>query len=323
MILNSSKLLFYNTMVIGVAMCICSNNWIMLWAGLEISLMSFLPIMMSKNLLSSECMMKYFIIQSLSSAMFMMGVVFLMLKLSTSLYILMLSLMIKIGVSPFHNWVLSVIEGMTFVSIFILLGFIKISPLIIMSYINEMIFIPIVISLVVGATLGINQNSIRKMLGYSSIFNLGFICSCLSDISIWFMYMMIYMFVLMCVLIMFEKIKVKYMNQVVMNDFDIKSKISFWIMMASFGGIPPMMGFMGKLMVFEKMINTNHMFIAVIMLVSSLIVIFYYTRVSFISIMMMTVMVKWNIFSMTGLSLMMVFINLMMMVLLVFIKIMF
>nr|ATC73046.1 NADH dehydrogenase subunit 2 [Cuerna sp. EMHAU-2015-Zz052311] len=320
MILNSTKLVYYTTMIIGVMVCICSNNWMMMWAGLEISLMSFLPIMSTKNSYNSESMMKYFIIQGTSSSLLILGIMFMLMMIELSNYIIIISIMLKIGMAPFHNWVLSVVEGLNYECIFILLTLMKISPLMIISYMNLMLWIPIIISLVVGAALGVNQNSMRKILGYSSIYNLGFTCSCISEVSLWLIYMMIYSFMLICIIFYINKLNVYYFNQIMLNEFDLKMKISFWLMMLSFGGIPPMLGFLSKLMLFEFMIILNQMIILMFMIVSSLVVMFYYIRSTYTSIMMSSILMKWNLFSINYSMIVISSMNLMIMSLMIFIK---
>nr|UBS91930.1 NADH dehydrogenase subunit 2 [Anagonalia melichari] len=319
MIMNSTKMLFYTTMIIGVMVCISSNNWMMIWSGLEMSLMSFLPIMIGTNLLSSESMMKYFIIQSLSSSLLMAGLIFIMMNKEMN-FIIMISLMLKIGMSPFHNWVLSVIEGLDLKSIFFLLTLMKISPMMIMSYMKEMIWISVFISLIVGAIFGINQNSMRKILGYSSIFNIGFVCSCINEMSMWVTYMIIYSFMLLSLIFMIFKLNIYYLNQIMINEFDFKIKISFWLIMMSFGGVPPFLGFMNKLMVFEYMIMNNQYFLLIIMIISSLIVMFYYIRMTYLSIMMSSISLKWNIFSLNYSMLFFMVMNMMIFSLLIFLK---
>nr|YP_010363421.1 NADH dehydrogenase subunit 2 [Atkinsoniella yunnanana]UNZ12522.1 NADH dehydrogenase subunit 2 [Atkinsoniella yunnanana] len=320
MIMNSTKLLFNTTMIIGIMVCICSNNWMMMWSGLEISLISFLPLMISSNSLSSESMMKYFIIQSMSSSILMFGLLFLMMMIKPSIFIMSISLLLKIGMAPFHNWVLSIVDGINYESIFILLTFMKISPLMILSYINVVMWIPVMMSLVVGATLGINQNSMRKILAYSSIYNLGFTCSCINEMSLWLMYMLIYMFMLVCIIMMIMKMNIYYMNQIMINEFDLKTKICFWLMMMSFGGVPPMLGFLSKLMLFEFMIINSQMMILTIMLVTSLIVMFYYIRCTYMSIMISSILMKWNLLSLTYSTIILTLINILILSMMIFIK---
>nr|YP_010363551.1 NADH dehydrogenase subunit 2 [Atkinsoniella wui]UNZ12652.1 NADH dehydrogenase subunit 2 [Atkinsoniella wui] len=320
MIMNSTKLLFHTTMIIGVMVCICSNNWMMMWSGLEISLISFLPLMISSNSLSSESMMKYFIIQGMSSSILMFGIMFMMMMVKFSIFILSISLMLKIGMAPFHNWVLSVVEGINYKSIFILLSLMKISPLMILSYINITMWIAVILSLVVGATLGINQNSMRKILAYSSIYNLGFTCSCMNEMSLWLLYMMIYSFMLICIILLIKKMNIYYLNQIMINEFNLSNKICFWLMMMSFGGVPPMLGFMSKLMLFEFMILNNQMFVLMIMLLSSLIVMFYYIRCTYMCIMISSILMKWNLLTLNNSMILLTLINIMILSLMIFIK---
>nr|YP_010363538.1 NADH dehydrogenase subunit 2 [Atkinsoniella warpa]UNZ12639.1 NADH dehydrogenase subunit 2 [Atkinsoniella warpa] len=320
MIMNSTKLLFNTTMIIGVMVCICSNNWMMMWSGLEISLISFLPLMISSNSLSSESMMKYFIIQSMSSSILMFGLLFMMMMISFSIFIMAISLLLKIGMAPFHNWVLSVVEGMSYQSIFILLTLMKISPLMILSYINMIMWIPVMLSLILGAILGINQNSMRKILAYSSIYNLGFTCSCINEMSMWVMYMTIYMLMLVSIIFMITKMNIYYLNQMMINEFSLKTKICFWLMMMSFGGVPPMLGFLSKLMLFEFMIINNQMFILMIMLISSLIVMFYYIRCTYMCIMISSILMKWNLLSLNYSMIILTLINILIFSLMIFIK---
>nr|YP_010467031.1 NADH dehydrogenase subunit 2 [Atkinsoniella zizhongi]UVF28950.1 NADH dehydrogenase subunit 2 [Atkinsoniella zizhongi] len=320
MIFNSTKMLYYTTMIIGVMICVSSNNWMMMWSGLEISLMSFLGIMPSKNSLSSESMMKYFIIQGTSSAILIMGIMFMLMEIELSSYIMVVSIMLKIGMAPFHNWVLSVIDGLSYECVFVLLTMIKVPPLMILSYMNMTIWVTIIISLVVGATMGINQNSMRKMLGYSSIYNLGYLCACISEVSIWVIYMLIYSFMLIGIITYIKQMNVFYFNQVMINEFDLKLKISFWLMMLSFGGVPPMLGFINKLMLLELMVLNNQFLILLVMIISSLIVMFYYTRSAYMSIMMSSISMKWNFFSMNRSMLMILMLNITFLSLMIFSK---
>nr|YP_010727934.1 NADH dehydrogenase subunit 2 [Bothrogonia tibetana]WDZ68115.1 NADH dehydrogenase subunit 2 [Bothrogonia tibetana] len=297
MVMNSTLFLFMNTMVFGVLVSISTNNFIMLWSGLELSLMSFIPMMSNKNLLSSESMMKYFIVQSMSSSIMISGLVLLGINTMQSEYLIVTSILIKIGMAPFHNWMLTVIEGMSYQMILIMLTMMKVPPLMVISYMNITLYLPIIISLIVGAIWGINQNSVRKMLGYSSIYNMAYMCSCIKMISIWSVFMINYTIVITSVLLMFMKLNIYYFNQLMVNSFKKSMNISIWLLMLSLGGMPPMMGFLGKLMVLEYLISINQFMLTALMVVSSLPVMFYYMRCSFMSMTMSSISMKWMTFS--------------------------
>nr|YP_010727947.1 NADH dehydrogenase subunit 2 [Bothrogonia tortilla]WDZ68128.1 NADH dehydrogenase subunit 2 [Bothrogonia tortilla] len=320
MVMNSTLFLFMNTMVLGMLVSISTNNFIMLWSGLELSLMSFIPMMSSKNLLSSESMMKYFIVQSMSSSIMISGLVLMGINTMQSEYLIVTSILMKIGMAPFHNWMLTVIEGMSYQMILIMLTMMKVPPLMVMSYMNVTLNLPIIISLIVGAIWGINQNSVRKMLGYSSIYNMAYMCSCIKMISIWSMFMINYSIVIISILLMFMKLNIYYFNQIMINSFNKSMNISIWMLMLSLGGIPPMMGFLGKLMVLEYLISINQFALTALMVVSSLPVMFYYMRCSFMSMTMSSISMKWLTFSSSKILTNLLVINILMTITLISVK---
>nr|YP_009907543.1 NADH dehydrogenase subunit 2 [Bothrogonia yunana]QLI54100.1 NADH dehydrogenase subunit 2 [Bothrogonia yunana] len=294
MMMNSTLFLFFNTMVLGVMVSISTNNFIMIWSGLELSLMSFIPLMSNSNLLSSESMMKYFIVQSMSSSIMISGLVLMGINTMQSEYMIVSSVMMKIGMAPFHNWMLTVIEGITYEMMLIMFTMMKVPPLMMISYMNVTLYLPIMISLIVGAIWGINQNSLRKMLGYSSIYNMAYMCSCIKMVSVWSMFMINYAIVVTSVIMVFLKMNVFYFNQMMVNSFKKSMNISIWLLMLSLGGVPPMMGFLGKLMVLEYLISINQFLLTAMMIISSLPVMFYYMRCSFMSMTMSSISMKWT-----------------------------
>nr|YP_010727921.1 NADH dehydrogenase subunit 2 [Bothrogonia lata]WDZ68102.1 NADH dehydrogenase subunit 2 [Bothrogonia lata] len=320
MVMNSTLFLFMNTMVLGMLVSISTNNFIMLWSGLELSLMSFIPMMSSKNLLSSESMMKYFIVQSMSSSIMISGLVLMGINTMQSEYLIVTSILMKIGMAPFHNWMLTVIEGMSYQMILVMLTMMKVPPLMVISYMNVTLNLPIIISLIVGAIWGINQNSVRKMLGYSSIYNMAYMCSCIKMISIWSMFMINYSIVITSVLLMFMKLNIYYFNQIMINSFNKSMNISIWMLMLSLGGIPPMMGFLGKLMVLEYLISINQFALTALMVISSLPVMFYYMRCSFMSMTMSSISMKWLTLSPSKILNNLLVINILMTIMLISVK---
>uniref|UniRef100_UPI00315D699E NADH dehydrogenase subunit 2 n=1 Tax=Centrotypus assamensis TaxID=3038120 RepID=UPI00315D699E len=289
---KNSMIMFMFCMVMGVTMSISSNNWFSVWVGLEMSLMSFLPMMSNKSKLNSESCIKYFIMQSLSSSIMMMGVI--MMSNETSYEpILMLAMMIKLGVSPFHTWMISIIEGLNFYSTFMLLTLMKMIPFQILMYTNQNLTLFIVMSLLAGSVSGLNQNSIKKMLSYSSIFNMAFIISCISNYTIWMYFFWLYSMSLLLLTMMMTNMNLNFINQFMFNTYSNLVKIMTWLTLLSMGGFPPLMGFFGKLMVIKMMYTKNNIAIMMLMIIMSLITMFFYMRMIFISVMMSNCMPKW------------------------------
>jgi len=66
---NSTKILLLTTLLGRVLVSVSSNSWLGAWIGLEINLISFIPLTFNaKNMYSTEASLKYFIEQVLASA---------------------------------------------------------------------------------------------------------------------------------------------------------------------------------------------------------------------------------------------------------------
>jgi NADH-ubiquinone oxidoreductase chain 2 len=53
----------------GILISISANSWLGAWIGLEINLISFIPLISSQeNIFTTEASLKYFIIQALASS---------------------------------------------------------------------------------------------------------------------------------------------------------------------------------------------------------------------------------------------------------------
>lgn len=98
---NSSYILFICFILIGINISISSNNWLGCWMGIEINLISFLPIIIDKKrIFRSESIIKYFIIQRMGSGILFVSIILIMfLNIN---FVILISLIIKIGCPPFH-----------------------------------------------------------------------------------------------------------------------------------------------------------------------------------------------------------------------------
>nr|QDO72164.1 NADH dehydrogenase subunit 2 [Gargara sp. 16071360] len=290
--LMNLEILFNFCMVMGVTIAISSNNWVTIWLGIELSMMSFIPIMSKKFKLNSESCIKYFIIQSLSSSIMMMGVI-MMSMLTLNTMVLLMSILLKLGVTPFHTWVVSIIEGMGYYPILLMLTLMKLAPINMLMYINENVNLFIIMGLMIGSISGLNQNSIKKILVYSSIFNMSLILSCTESLEIWSTYFSMYSISLMLTNYLIMKLNLNFINQMIINNFNISIKICCWFTLLSMGGFPPFMGFFGKLLVIKFMLAKNEFLNTAIMMMTSLMVMFFYTRMVIMSTIMFFNIPKW------------------------------
>nr|QFK69035.1 NADH dehydrogenase subunit 2 [Phymatostetha semele] len=299
MMLNSTKMLFMMFMFMSTLISVSSNNWLTGWMGLEINLMAFIPILYSKmNYYSSESSMKYFIIQSSSSMILLLGIILSSLKININMssVIMTCGLLTKLGVAPFHMWVPSIMEGINWMNCLILSTWQKIAPLTLISYSvnNSMLITPAMLSMLIGSVGGLNQSSIKKLMAYSSINNIGWILiSMMMSMLAWVNYFMIYSLMIFMFMCMLNKENMNYINQCFMSTFKSMNKVLFLIMLLSMGGMPPMLGFMPKWMIIQLTVMFNMYIVVTMMVVSSLIVLFYYIQMSFSMLMINSQKLKW------------------------------
>nr|QHR79668.1 NADH dehydrogenase subunit 2 [Cosmoscarta dorsimacula] len=288
--MNSTKMMFLMFMLMSTMLSLSSNNWFGGWMGLEINLMSFIPLMSNKfNYYSSESMMKYFIIQSTGSMIMLMGIIMMSLKINNQLdTLIMCGLMTKLGIAPFHMWIPSVVDGLSWLNCMLMFSWQKVGTLMLLSYsINfSIMLLPIIFSLFIGSVGGINQTSLKKILAYSSINNMGWILIAMkSSMTLWLNYFVIYTIMIISLTSMLNKMNINYINQCFLTSFNSMNKLFLSIMLFSMGGLPPMLGFLPKWMVLQSMIYNNDYLISIIMLTTSLITLFYYIRISLMMIL--------------------------------------
>nr|YP_010272368.1 NADH dehydrogenase subunit 2 [Mimotettix multispinosus]UKE80365.1 NADH dehydrogenase subunit 2 [Mimotettix multispinosus] len=293
---NSTKILLANTMMIGVIMTICSNNWISMWMGLELSLLSFIPFIQNKNSISSESMIKYFIMQSVASTMFLFSMVIMLIGVNMMNEIIMtISMLIKIGSAPFHNWVLMIIENLEYYVMFIMLTILKMPPMTIMFQINsKMLLIPIMLSMIMSSILCLNQSSIRKTLAYSSIYNMSLVLISINTFNISMTYLILYSLTMMLLISLLKNMKINFINQLMLNEFNNFMKINLWLNMLSMSGFPPLLGFLGKMLIMQVLIQKEQFVVLTMLLLTSMLVTMFYTRMAFTSMIPFSTSKKWS-----------------------------
>nr|URH16840.1 NADH dehydrogenase subunit 2 [Cornitermes pugnax] len=306
---NSTKILLLITLVGGVLVSVSSNSWLGAWIGLEINLMSFIPLMSNiKNMYNTEASLKYFIIQVLASATLLFLVTMKTLtedlfSFDSNLYTSMIictPLLLKSGAAPLHWWFPGVMEGLSWENCALLMTVQKAAPLMLMSYlieINAFTLSIILLSTIVGSIGGLNQTSMRKILTYSSINHTGWMLIALTTSeSLWLVYFTIYSMLALTVVSAISLSGVSFINQTMMTNKEATlMKFMMFTSLLSLGGLPPFLGFLPKWIVIQAMI-TNHMApLATIVVVTSLITLYYYLKISYSSFMILNTEPKWNL----------------------------
>nr|YP_010688328.1 NADH dehydrogenase subunit 2 [Mylabris phalerata]WBR65756.1 NADH dehydrogenase subunit 2 [Mylabris phalerata] len=287
------KIMFFNSMIMGTLIAISSYSWFGMWMGLEINLLSVIPLFNSaKNMYSSEASLKYFLTQAMASLILLLS--FILMMVSTELIspsmslaketLLNSALLTKLGAAPFHYWFPEVMEGLNWFNCTLLLTWQKIAPMCILVMSTPktefMIFI-ILVSLIISTIMSFNQISLRKIMAYSSINHIAWMLSAmLTSISIWFVYLMIYLIITINITSIFTYSKLMYINQLplFMNQ-NKTTKISLMINFLSLGGLPPFLGFLPKWFTINLMIMENLSILAFLLIILTLIMLFVYIRI--------------------------------------------
>nr|WIL79874.1 NADH dehydrogenase subunit 2 [Tillus discoidalis]WIL79900.1 NADH dehydrogenase subunit 2 [Opilo sinensis] len=290
------KLMFFITMILGTLISISSYSWLGMWMGLEINMISIIPMFAQyKNMYSSEAAMKYFLTQAMASMMILFGIIlmsinFMMfMELNMNFYmnlIISSALLTKMGAAPFHFWFPEVIEGLNWFNSLILLTWQKIAPMILImynSYMNMFYFMIILMSMIISSIMGFNQTSLRKILAYSSINHIGWMISALLYSKlIWLIYFLIYSLISINIIFIFNKFKLYFISQLILifNQTPLL-KTFFMLNFLSLGGIPPFLGFFPKWLVIYSLISNKNILLPFIMIIFTLMTFYFYLRLMF------------------------------------------
>nr|QBF00265.1 NADH dehydrogenase subunit 2 [Stegana latipenis] len=304
---NSNKILFVMIMMMGTMITVSSNSWLSAWMGLEINLLSFIPLMSdNNNLLATEASLKYFLVQALASAVLLFSIILMMMKNNMNFEInsffttsiMLSSLLLKSGAAPFHFWFPNIMEGLSWMNCLLLMTWQKIAPMMLISNTNikMILFFSIILSVIIGSLGGFNQSSLRKLMSFSSINHLGWLLMALSiNEVIWFIYFLVYSFLSFVLIFMFNNFKIFYFNQMFSLLFQSKVlKFCLFLNFLSLAGLPPFLGFLPKWIVIQQLSLNNQYFMLMILLMTTLITLFFYLRICYSAFMLNYFENNWN-----------------------------
>nr|YP_009927057.1 NADH dehydrogenase subunit 2 [Indochinamon bhumibol]QNT10753.1 NADH dehydrogenase subunit 2 [Indochinamon bhumibol]BCL51415.1 NADH dehydrogenase subunit 2 [Indochinamon bhumibol] len=286
-----SSFYFFISLLMGIFISISSSSWFGAWTGLELNMMSFIPLItIQMNSYLSESALKYFLIQALGSTFFIMSSCMFLSFTQVSSSLLLVSLLLKLGSAPFHFWFPQVMSGLTWLQVMILMTLQKIAPMFLISYIsstfsnlNKIIYLSTILSAIMGALGGLNMMNLRKMMAFSSINHMSWmlISVVISD-SLWVIYFIFYSIISSSIVILFNMFQTFTLSDF-MKSSQISMPIHSLLMSLNFlslGGLPPFTGFIPKWMLTQLLINNNLLVPLIFLLSSALITLYFYIRIS-------------------------------------------
>nr|QJF72886.1 NADH dehydrogenase subunit 2 [Nephus voeltzkowi]QJF72912.1 NADH dehydrogenase subunit 2 [Nephus voeltzkowi] len=293
-----NKILFLMMLISGTLISISSFSWFSMWMGLELNLLSFIPLMNENTPKSTEASLKYFIIQALSSMLILFAI--LMTSMTNEILsimsnplnlILNTALLTKLGAAPFHFWFPEIIEGLSWTNSLILLTWQKLAPFILLAYnFIELNFLWMVIffSMLISGLMIWNQISLKKILVFSSINHIGWMLSILFfNQSMWLIYFMIYSFTSLVLISIFNKYKINSIQDSLnFLNFSKFSKLSLFLNFLSLGGLPPFLGFFPKWMILKILLKNNFLILPLIMIFLTLLTLYIYIQISIQSLIL-------------------------------------
>nr|YP_010730270.1 NADH dehydrogenase subunit 2 [Blepharipa zebina]WEG23111.1 NADH dehydrogenase subunit 2 [Blepharipa zebina] len=299
---NSAKILFLMILSMSTLISVSSNSWMGAWMGLEINLLSFIPLMSDNKLMSTEASLKYFLTQALASSVFLFAIILLLLNLNKmpnifSNMMIFSSLLLKMGAAPFHFWFPSIIEGLSWTNSLLLMTWQKIAPFMLISYtiVKPLITISIILSSIIGALGGFNQTSLRKLMAYSSINHISWMLMAMyKSNQLGMMYFLFYSFLTFMMIFLLGTFKISHMNQLFSLFYYSKNmKILIFFNLLSLGGLPPFLGFFPKWIVIQSLILNSQLFLLMIMVFMTLITLYFYIRLSYSAFMLNYYEINW------------------------------
>ena len=311
--------------IIGMMLMVSSNDLLSLFVSLELqSLALYILVSFSKDdFNSSEAGVKYFVIGSLSTCIFLFGSSLIygiigstnfseigqfisnQYNLPTMLIIglifILVSLSLKISAAPFHMWTPDVYQGAPSIvtaflstapkiAVFAVLIRLLVYPFgeIIIDW-GKIIIILSIASMIIGSLGALKQDDLKRLMAYSTINHIGFILMALvpgseDGITAICIYLIFYLTMNLGVFLFILNMRRDQINVTKIKDLSGLYKTEpviagcLAIIFFSMAGIPPLAGFIGKLLVLNIVIDNNLFFLAIIAVVTSVIAAFYYIR---------------------------------------------
>lgn len=278
--------------IISTIIALSSSNWLCLWVRMELNIFRFLPIILiTKTNIECEATVKYFINQAVASAIIIITRFIIWNKLNPIVAImpmlLILSILLKLGSSPCYIWFPSVIKALSWSQSIILATWQKIAPIIIIIFnikpLQIFIVAVVLLNIFIGGWLGINQTNIRSLLAYSSIAHIGWILAPYSfNITVsssYYFYIYLIITLPIFLIITIYSINTTTNTRLLIN-IPLYIQLSFMLIVLSIAGLPPLSGFLPKLIIIFIIRSYSNIILFLILLIS-LISLYFYLNVSF------------------------------------------
>lgn len=263
--------------ILGTTITLNSNTWWLGWLGMEVNLLGFIILLTFNNF--NERSLKYFVVQSLGSVIFIRRS--LLIEVTKNWFVLLLlviSLTLKLGAAPFHIWIPIIAENISKYQLLFLLTWQKLAPFFLLFSViqKKRIFIFAVCSLIIGAVGSINELRTFTLLIYSSINHTGWILIILvTNELITIIYILIYTLLISNVIYYLNS-----KNRIILWLTNNKNRKILFFNILSLGGLPPFSGFIIKWILIIELYKILNIFINFLRILTSIILLYFYLRLT-------------------------------------------
>lgn len=270
--------------VLGIGRAIGRNNWLGVWAGLEVNVLGVLPLISKEGgKVVGEVGVKYFLVQACGSSILLFRGVNFFRKEDIFMGLILVSLLWKMGIAPFHTWFIQITRELRWRRFYLLRTVQKTAPLFLMSYRlvlmeRDLLYLRVISGRGLGALGGYGEMVFRKVLAFSSVNHIRWLLFILLEGGgTWLIYFFVYWVVLAGVVIELKTNRLYTLNQLRAR-LPAKAKVGLFSGMLSLGGIPPFLGFIPKWMVLEARRRASLTLSLTVLVVGSVVTLYYYSR---------------------------------------------
>lgn len=278
------------------------NDLFLLWFILEVINFLFI-ILINFSLHNKKIIFFYFIVQLISSLFLIFSITlsFLPHLYALSSNIIFLSLLLKLGVPPFHLWIPTLSIHLSWLVFFILLTIQKLTPFYIINLISRphiiLMILILIITSIIPPFIMIKTTNFKILLTYSSINQSGWLMLMTFIKSIlWLIYFIFYRLILRIIIFMIYKFKISlifnYKRKFISENF------IHIIYILNLAGLPPFSLFFIKwYRIFFIIWQSKIFFILIVIIFRSLIILYIYTNIILNSLFIYKTINKFLIFN--------------------------
>nr|QGN01226.1 NADH dehydrogenase subunit 2 [Gehyra dubia] len=275
-----------------------SHHWLLAWLGLELNTLSMLPIIMKPHHpRATEATTKYFLVQALAAATILLASTMnawqtghWTITNSTTTTIITLAIMLKLGVAPIHLWYPEVIQGTTLNTALLISTWQKLAPMTLLYMMHNNLPTSLLLSTglmsaLVGGWAGLNQTQTRKIMAHSSIAHMGWLMIAMTlSPKLTTLTLLIYMTTTTAMFISLNNSTSKTITDMGTTWSSSPSMTTLTLLtLTSLGGLPPLTGFMPKLLILNELTTNSMIPLATALALASLPSLFFYIRMAYMT----------------------------------------